>query len=179
MDMKRKIAALFLFSVLCLTSIGCFKSKETSSSKPIGPVQVKSPTPAQTISKATANESVEDAREDLETLMKVTTDTSSLEKVLMDDALESIKKAIEDDLAAGRVKKRNYADIELEFKSYAEGVISLSLKFVDKSYYVDRDTLQQVSKPTNEPKHYALALKKAKNRWKISGIYSVEVIKHE
>jgi hypothetical protein len=133
----------------------------------------KNKTPsAHTISKKTEKELIKDAYEDIEILTKITINTSELKKILSGKALKNMTNSINNDLTEGKIKKRSYGSVKIYFKNYTKGIAGLTLKFVDKSYYIDKNTQQQISQPTNLPQKFALSLKKVDKRWKIDGIYS-------
>lgn len=161
------ISIIFIFSTTTLYS-GCSKkapeNKKTES-------KTKTPS-AHTISKKTEKEIMADAYEDIKMLTNITDNTSELKKALSGKALKDMINSINKDLAEGKVKKRSYKDVKLYFRNYTKGIAGLTLQFIDKSYYIDKNTRQQISEPTNLPQKFAISLKKLDKRWKIYGIYS-------
>lgn len=168
---KKYLIVLTLIASIALSVSlygGC--SKKPSQDKK---TESKDKTPsAHTISKKTEKEIMKEAYEDIKILTNITINTSELKKILSGKALKDMTDSINKDTTKGKVKKRIYKDVKLYFRNYTKGIAGLTLTFIDKSYYIDKNTQQQISEPTNLPQKFAISLKKVDKKWKIDGIYS-------
>jgi hypothetical protein len=113
-----------------------------------------------------------DAREDLEIIVGVTPETvADLSRALTGSALAQTRAGMDEDLAQGRYRKRDYQNISLAFEQYNAPFVEVFAEFDDAGYYVDAATGEQLTQPLNEHEALALSLTEEDGRWKISGIF--------
>lgn len=155
------IVAIFLaaMTVIIFTSCGDSSSSDTT---PAG-------------HKVTAEESekiVADTTEDLNLIDSVETDTAVLATAMTGKGLNEMKTAIEKDLAAGKIKKRDYRNISAEFVQLDIPYAEVLAEFDDFSYYVDAKTGATLSQPAGTHMRFAMALVEEDGRWKIQGVFA-------
>ncbi len=113
-----------------------------------------------------------DAVDDLKVIAATGADTSQLPTVLTGSALESTKNSIAADAAQGKVRKRDYQNINVRMQGYVQPQAEVFAEFDDSGYYVDAATGAALGSPANEHKSYALAMVEEGGRWKIQMILS-------
>lgn len=113
-----------------------------------------------------------DAREDLEIIAATGADPSQLPTAMTGNALETTRNTIAADAAQGRVRKRDYQNINVRMQGFISPVAEVFAEFDDSGYYIDAATGAAIDSPTNEHKSYALAMVDEGGRWKIQMILS-------
>lgn len=113
-----------------------------------------------------------DTTEDLRIIAATGADTASLNKALTGKALDEIKAQAATDLAEGKIRKRDYQNINVRLGDYTLPIAEVLVEFDDTGYYVDAGTGAALSEPTNEHKSYAMAVIEEEGRWKIRLILS-------
>ncbi|MFA6001608.1 MAG: hypothetical protein WC828_05780 [Thermoleophilia bacterium] len=112
------------------------------------------------------------SKEDLQIVAGVETDTSVLSQAMTGKALSDMKAGVEKDLGQGKVKKRDYRNLNTRYEQYDPPFAEVFAEFDDYSYYVDSKTGAALSEPTGEHRTYAMALIMEDDRWKLEGIYA-------
>jgi hypothetical protein len=156
------VLALTLFSVSCDSNNDAPSSTETQaahSSAHQAPPEVEAKILA-------------DTTEDLKIIAGTGADTSQLATALTGKALEETKAQIGKDLAEGKIRKRDYQNLNVLAGDYTAPVAEVLAEFDDMGYYVDANTGASLASPTNEHKSYALAVVEEGGRWKIKLILS-------
>lgn len=121
-----------------------------------------------------ADRLVAEVTEDLEIVAGVTPETiDDLSRALTGNALEETRAGMEQDLAAGRYRKRDYRNISVEFRDYSTPIAQLRVDFDDFGYYVDAVTGAAQGAPTGEKKSFDISAIEEDGRWKIKGIFTV------
>lgn len=115
---------------------------------------------------------VADAADDLRIISAAGADTSQLATALTGKALEETKAQMASDLAQGKVRKRDYQNINVSLQEYTLPIAEARAEFDDMGYYIDATTGAALDSPTGEHKKYALALMEEGDRWKIRLILS-------
>ena len=110
--------------------------------------------------------------DDLNTVASVETDTSALSTAMTGDGLEQMKSGIEKDLAAGKIKKRDYRNITATFEEFNFPFAEVLAEFDDFSYYVDANTGANITQPTGQHMRFAMAVVEEEGRWKIQGVFA-------
>jgi len=113
-----------------------------------------------------------DTAEDLRVIAATGSDTSQLSTVMTGKALDETKAQIGKDLAEGKVRKRDYQNINVRLGDYTLPIAEVFVEFDDMGYYVDANTGAALGEPANEHKSYALAVVEEGSRWKIRLILS-------
>ncbi|MBE0428794.1 MAG: hypothetical protein IBX61_02860 [Thermoleophilia bacterium] len=111
---------------------------------------------------------VSETRENLDRVAAAGADVSMLTEALTGSALEETAKKIEEDLTLGRIKKREYGNIEIFFNQFNSPIAQVSVEYDDLGYYVDANTGASLTQPTGEHVRLALAAIEEDGRWKIS-----------
>lgn len=115
---------------------------------------------------------LKDLRDDISIINRTRSDTDRLGLALSGKLLKDTVKQINSDYAKDRIKIRKYDSVKFKFKNYTKGIAGITMDFVDRGYYIDKDTKKSISKPSNQSKRLILALRKEKGRWKIFELYS-------
>lgn len=126
---------------------------------------------AHTIAAKDKKDAMRDAALNIELLNKLRDETQTLERFLAGTALKEMNAQIAADRAAGKVKIRKLNNVEFELANYTKGIVGLGMSYIDDSYYVEKATGKQLTKPSHANEKRALALRKVKGRWKIFGIF--------
>lgn len=113
-----------------------------------------------------------DTTEDLNIIAATGSDTSQLSMALTGKALEETKAQIGKDLAEGKIRKRDYQNINVRLGDYTLPIAEVFAEFDDMGYYVDANTGATLTEPNKEHKSYALAVIEEEGRWKIRLILS-------
>ncbi|MDO8737181.1 MAG: hypothetical protein Q7K29_08915, partial [Thermoleophilia bacterium] len=156
------IIGLALFSVSCDSNNNASSSTETQpqhSSAHQAPPEVEA-------------KILEDVTEDLRIIVATGSDTSQLSTAMTGKALEETKAQIGKDLAEGKVRKRDYQNIDVKLGDYTMPIAEVLAEFEDMGYYVDASTGVALTEPSKEHKSYALAVVEESGRWKIRLILS-------
>ncbi|MFA5802602.1 MAG: hypothetical protein WC911_09025 [Thermoleophilia bacterium] len=110
--------------------------------------------------------------ESLEIITGLTPETiDDLSKAMSGTALEDTKKGIEEDLAQGRYRKRDYRNINVRFTQYMSPIVTEFVEFDDFGYYVDAKTGAALTQSTGEHRAYSIYVIEEDGRWKIKGLF--------
>lgn len=161
------ILAFLLFALIVLSS-GCslisrFGAKPTTETSENG-----SSPGGHALTEAKLDEILEDVREDVDILAELRTDPSPLEQALGKSALQDFEKELRADIKSGKTKIRKFEGVEVELKNYTGGVAGISLKYHDRSFYMDNKSRRPLTSPTDVDKSYILAVEEIDGRWKIT-----------
>lgn len=126
--------------------------------------------PTTTVAPEVISEILVDAQEDIEIIGAVRTDLSTLNAAMTGKALAELRAEVAEELKAGRIKARQFDELELKFEQIVEGTAGLTLVFKDRSYFVDKSG-NRVSEPENVMKRFILSLEKSEDQWKITDLY--------
>jgi hypothetical protein len=103
--------------------------------------------------------------------LAVTDSPDSFEKGMTGAALEELKQQFADELEQGKIKIRVHDDQEFDVVKIDKEYGAVAYAYTDNGYYVDAKTRKKISNPINEKKEWLVGVVKAKDTWKISGIY--------
>lgn len=129
-------------------------------------------TPAHAITPETVDQITANTTEDLQTVASTGSDTTALGTALTGKALEDMKKQVATDLAAGKVKNREYRNISVRFEEFNPPFAEVFAEFDDYGYYVDANTGAALGQPPGTHVSFAMAVVEEDGRWKIQGIFS-------
>jgi len=115
---------------------------------------------------------LEDVKEDLRIIASAGSDTSQLSTAMTGKALDEMKGQIGKDLAEGKIRKRDYQNIEVKLGDYTSPVAEVLAEFDDMGYYTDANTGAALTESSKEHRSYALAVVEESGRWKIRLILS-------
>ena len=118
---------------------------------------------------------IEQTDENIKIITKVRTDKSALKKALSGIALSTFSDQIDKDLDEGKIKIRKYDSVKFEVGNVTSGVVGVKMTFIDRSYYVDKDSKEKISSPTNNKESFILACQKVKKRWKIFTFFTTKL----
>lgn len=118
---------------------------------------------------------LKDLKEDINIIKSVNMDAAPLNRALTGKALIDFAKQLKADLDAGKVKKRDYANVKLKVTKVEKGELAQALfEFDDVSYYVSsQDNTKVISPPQKKHLKFKLHLKKEDGRWKIAVVSPV------
>jgi hypothetical protein len=117
-------------------------------------------------------EILRDARADMLSLEKVTTNPDDFTKALAGKTLDDFTREFNNDLNAGKIKIRKYENIKLSFIDISKEFLArVKVVFTDSSYYVSKNNPNlSLTFPQSEEKKFMLHLLKTDNRWKIVAV---------
>lgn len=163
---KNAILILMIIALTATATACRTKTDKTADKKRLAP-----PDKAHFVSNKDYKDILRDAAEDIKLLNQVREDTRALEHFMANPVLGVMAKQVQDDAASGKIKVRKLNKVRFKFANYTKGVAGLGMEYKDGSYYIDKKTGEQITKPTNKKEKRAIALQKIKGRWKIFGIY--------
>jgi len=113
-----------------------------------------------------------DVNDDFQIIMAATPETAdTLAQALTGPALEQTKAGMDEDIAKGRYRKRDYQNLSVRPQEYNAPIAEMFVEFDDHGYYVDAKTGAQLTQPVVEHKAFALSVVEEDGRWKIRGIF--------
>jgi len=165
--MKKRNHTLILLVLLAigLLMVGCAKTAETAKPKKAKP---KIKAVGHNIPKKDRLKLKKDVRFDFETIAATRADTSTLKTALFNDALTRLSQNISDELKKGKIKVRQFANLDITVNNYNKPYAGVTVLYTDQSYFISSDTSQALTSPTNERKRLLLAVGKKGGRWKIA-----------
>lgn len=167
--MRKFLIIPFLITVALF--IGACDSSSQSSNTDTTPTQARG-APAHQSSPELEQKVLADATEDLRIIAATGQDASGLSQALTGKALEETRAAINQDLADGKYRKRDYQNIKVRLQDFTAPIAQVFAEFDDNGFYVDASSGAALTQPTQEHKTYALAMVEEDGRWKITGIYA-------
>jgi len=167
-----KLSILALAAILVLLFTGCSKNNTAADSR-----QKAVPMKSHSISKKEEKRLIKDLRADFRILNNIREDTSTLREALSGHILTETINRFNEDAGNNRIKIRQYGSPKFILKNYTKGVAGVTAIFIDRSYYIDKNTGKKISKPTNKKTRLPLAAKKVKGHWKLIEVYTTKIKK--
>jgi len=164
----RRLLLIIVIFALALPAISC----GSDSDKPSTITQDASHSSAHQASPEVEAKIIADAADDLRIISAAGAGTSQMATAMTGKALEETKAQVASDLAQGKVRKRDYQNINVYLQDYTLPIAEVRAEFDDLGYYIDATTGAALDSPTSEHKKYALALVEEGARWKIKLILS-------
>ncbi len=162
-----RFIAVPLVLVLALVAISCGSGGSGTQPDTVDTTATSAHDPSQQVK----DQVVADATADLNLIASAGKDTSVLSQAMKGTALQDATNTINQDLAAGKYKKRDYQNLQVRLDDYNYPIAQVVAEFDDNSYYVDSSTGQALSKPAGDHVKLDLALVEEEGRWKIQGIF--------
>ena len=108
--------------------------------------------------------------EALQVLQDARGDANELTDGFMDQALETMQKSFADDQAAGKIRVRDYSEVEFSVSTSIAGLVGTTAEFIDQGYFVDVVTDEIIGQPSNQKHRFIFAMKQQDGVWKIAQI---------
>ena len=162
-----RFIAVPLVLVLALVALSCGSGGSDSQPSTVDTTATSAHDPSPQVK----DQIVADATADLNLIASSGKDTSVLPQALKGTALQNTTDTINQDLAAGKYKKRDYQNLQVRLDDYNYPIAQVVAEFDDNSYYVDANSGQALSQPTGQHMTFDLALVEEEGRWKIQGIF--------
>jgi len=108
--------------------------------------------------------------EALQVLQDARGDASKLTDGFMDQALETMEKSFADDQAAGKIRVRDYSEVEFSVSTSIAGLVGTTAEFIDHGHFVDVVTDEMIGQPSNQKYRFIFAMKQQDGVWKIAQI---------
>lgn len=170
-QLKNFITCVLLVVVASLSITGCKSSDTAKKEEPKKSKEIS----AHSIDAKEEKLLLKQTRENINIITEVTTDTAALKKALDGQALKAFSDQLKKDLDEGKIKIRKYDSAKFKIKNYTKGVAGVRLTFQDRSYYVDKDSLEKVSEPGDKEEEFILESRKDSKRWKIFTFFTTEL----
>ena len=166
-----RLAKIVVILMITLSIVACQKSnpvKKADSKKPkLG---------AHAISADDEKLVIKQTKENIKIISGVTTETNALKKALTGSALSALSDQIKKELGEGKIKIRKYDSVKLEIKNATTGIVGLKMTFIDRSYFVDKDSKERLTAPTGKKETFIIVSEKVGKRWKIFNFLTTELI---
>ncbi len=167
--MKRVFSIAILIIVL-IALAGCTIKKGEDSSKKAKDNKDKKLGASHTVNKKEEKKILKDVKENIALLAQMREDTTTLAKGFTSQALENLVKTHDEDMADGKIKVRVFEKSDYSVNFASKKIIAVTWSYVDKSYYIDKDTQKVVQKPEKKKHTFALAVVEDNKHWKIGQI---------
>lgn len=103
--------------------------------------------------------------------------TATLDNFVTGPAAKLIVETANNEAAQGKIKKRIYAERKFEVTDYFKTTAGVSLSFVDKGYYMDATSKQQITPPTNKKYKLIMRLGKRGKNWVLIELFQPQIQK--
>ena len=113
---------------------------------------------------------ITETTENLNKVAQAGSDVSLLPEALTGTALEETTQQIQDDLAQGKVKKREYQNINISMNQFNYPIAQVVAEYDDYGYYADANSGASLTQPSASHVKLALAVIEEDGRWKIDQI---------
>ncbi len=106
----------------------------------------------------------------LQVLQDARGDSGKLTDGFMDQALETMEKSFADDRAAGKIRVRDYSEVEFAVSTSIVGLVGTTAEFIDQGHFIDVVTDEMIGQPSNQKHRFIFAMKQQDGVWKIAQI---------